>query len=107
MFVNPDTGKPFQLSSVSYAFQRAARRAGVEGVCFHVTRHTAVLRMIAAGIPDRLIMKIVGHSTPHMMARNSHLAPAALQGATDGLARQKACTERTNLAPAGGAAVTS
>jgi integrase len=105
--VNPDTGKPFQLSSVSHAFQRAAGRAGVEGVCFHVTRHTAVSRMVAAGIPDRLNMKIVGHSTPHMMARYSHLAPAALKGATDCLARQKAYTERTNLAPAGGAAVTS
>src|SRR4030095_17213653 len=63
-----------------------ARRANVDGVSFHVTRHTAVSRMVAAAIPDRIIMKVVGHTTTAMVSRYSHLAPDNLKGATDCLA---------------------
>lgn len=68
---------------LSNAFAAAAKRANVDGVSFHTLRHTAVSRMVAAGIPDRIIMKIVGHTTAAMVSRYSHLAPSSLQGATE------------------------
>lgn len=93
VFVNERFGKPYKASSVYNAFKAAAGRANVDGVVFHTLRHTTVSRMVAAGIPDRVIMKIVGHSTPNMVARYAHLAPESLKGATDSLA------VGTNLAP--------
>jgi hypothetical protein len=42
--------------------------------------------MVAAGVPDQIIMKIVGHTTPNMVSRYAHLAPNNLKGATDCLA---------------------
>jgi integrase len=86
VFVNERFKKPYKASSVYNAFKAAASRANVQGVVFHTLRHTAVSRMVAAGIPDRVIMKIVGHSTPHMVTRYAHLAPQSLKGATDSLA---------------------
>lgn len=83
VFVSNRTTKQYLVTSVSLAFAAAARRAGVEGVTFHTLRHTAVSRMVAAGIPDRIIMKIVGHTTPNMVSRYAHLAPDNLKGATD------------------------
>jgi len=86
VFVNQRLRKAYKATSVSLAFTAAARRAKVDGVSFHVTRHTAVSRMVAAGIPDRIIMKVVGHTTAAMVSRYSHLAPDNLKGATDCLA---------------------
>jgi integrase len=83
VFVSPRTTKAFKVTSISLSFAATARRANVEGVSFHTLRHTAVSRMVAAGIPDRIIMKIVGHTTPHMVSRYAHLAPNNLKGATD------------------------
>jgi integrase len=83
VFVSPRTTKAYKVTSISLAFASTARRANVEGVSFHTLRHTAVSRMVAAGIPDRIIMKIVGHTTPNMVSRYAHLAPNNLKGATD------------------------
>jgi integrase len=80
--------RPFSVRWLSNAFAAAAKRAKVEGVSFHTLRHTAVSRMIAAGVPDRIIMKIVGHTTSAMVSRYAHLAPNSLKGATDCLAVQ-------------------
>lgn len=83
VFVSPRTMKPYEVISISLAFASTARRANVEDVSFHTLRHTAVSRMVAAGIPDRIIMKIVGHTTPNMVSRYAHLAPDSVKGATD------------------------
>jgi len=89
VFVNPRTKKPYKVISISLAFSAAARRARVDGVSFHTLRHTAVSRMVEAGVPDRIIMKVVGHTTPNMVSRYAHLAPDSVRGATDCLAEQK------------------
>ena len=83
VFVSPRTQKAYKVTSLSLTFALAARRANVKGATFHTLRHTAVSRMVAAGVPDRIIMKIVGHSTPNMVSRYAHLAPDNLKGATD------------------------
>ncbi len=78
--------RAFSVRWLSNAFAAAAKRANVQGVSFHTLRHTAVSRMVAAGIPDRIIMKVVGHTTTAMVSRYAHLAPDSLKGATDCLA---------------------
>jgi integrase len=95
IFVNVRFKKHYEPSSVYNSFKAAAGRARVGGVCFHTLRHTAVSRMVAAGIPDRIIMRIVGHTTANMVSRYAHLAPDNLKGATDCLARTGSYKDRT------------
>lgn len=90
--------RSFSVRWLSNAFAAAAKRANVEGVSFHTLRHTAVSRMVAAGVPDRIIMKIVGHTTAAMVSRYAHLAPDSLKGATDCLAAK----DRTPIVQAAG-----
>ncbi|MBI3098432.1 MAG: site-specific integrase [Planctomycetes bacterium] len=92
VFVNFTTGEPYERTSVAHAFQRAAKLAGLETkgparVTPHTLRHTAVSRLVAAGIPDRQGMALVGHATPEMFARYAHLAPEGFRDAAEALAR--------------------
>ena len=48
--------------TVKTAFLAACREAGVEGFRFHDCRHTAITRMIEAGMPAAEVMKISGHT---------------------------------------------
>jgi integrase len=79
-------GRAFSVRWLSNAFAAAEKRANVEGRSFHSLRHTAVSRMVAAGIPDRIILKTMGHTMAAMGSRYARLAPDSLKGATDCLA---------------------
>ncbi len=48
--------------TVKNAFLSALEEAGIEDFRFHDCRHTAVTRMIQAGIPATETMKISGHT---------------------------------------------
>jgi integrase len=48
--------------TVKKSFASACRFAKVDGFRFHDCRHTAITRMIAAGIPAPEVMKISGHT---------------------------------------------
>lgn len=93
VFVNPEKkGKPYGKSSVDHAFRRTVKAAGMataglDRVTFHTLRHTVVSRLVAAGVPDRKIMKLVGHSTQGMVSRYAHLSPDGLWDAANLLAR--------------------
>ena len=41
-------------------------------VTLHTLRHTALSRMIAAGVDDYTVMEISGHSSTRMLARYTH-----------------------------------
>ena len=97
VFVNPQRGKPYNPDSVSHYFKAAALRAGIDDVTFHTLRHTFVSRMVEVGMPDRKIMKIVGHSSAHMVSRYAHLAPDTLSGTTEAIARRKMAKDRTRI----------
>ncbi|PSK86184.1 site-specific recombinase XerD [Limimaricola soesokkakensis] len=55
-------GKP--IKSIKTAFNHAAKRAGLVDVTPHVMRHTAAVRMAAAGCPMERIAAYLGHSDP-------------------------------------------
>jgi site-specific recombinase XerD len=88
VFTNPHfkTPRHYTDSGVSNEFTAAAIRAKADDVTFHTTRHTAVSRMVEAGIPDRVIMAVTGHKTTSMVSRYAHVKPDAVKGATDCLA---------------------
>jgi integrase len=51
------------------AFDAVCRNAGIEGFRFHDCRHTAITRMIQAGMPPMEVMKISGHTQFQTFAR--------------------------------------
>jgi integrase len=55
----------------------ALTTAGIEPVRPYVMRHTAASWLVQAGVPDRQIMKILGHADTHLIEVYAHLAPDA------------------------------
>jgi integrase len=50
-------------------------------VSFHSLRHTAVSLLKDAGIPDSVVMALVGHDTVAMSQRYTHVGKEALTNA--------------------------
>jgi integrase len=82
-----DPTKP--IGSVKEAWEAAKKRAGVK--CrFHDLRHTAVSRMLDAGVPISKVAKIVGWSAATMVrmaARYGHFSLDDLRGAVESISR--------------------
>lgn len=72
--------------TVKKSFAAACKAAGVEGFRFHDCRHTAITRMIQAGIAPMEIMKISGHTQHVTFARYVNPDTDAVQRAADTLA---------------------
>jgi integrase len=53
----------------------ALAEAGIEPVRFYVCRHTCASWLVQAGVPDRKIMQVLGHSNDHLIRVYAHLAP--------------------------------
>ena len=77
-------GEPLQPVSVSKAFQRAARDAGLEGLRFHDLRHTHASLMLAEGVHLKIVSERLGHSSIAITADTySHVQPTVQRGAAD------------------------
>ncbi len=61
------------LGNFRRAFQRACKRAGIKGLCFHDFRHTAITNMRKAGVDTSVIMAISGHKTMAMFRRYNRI----------------------------------
>jgi integrase len=86
-----DPTKP--IASIKEAWEGAKERAGVK--CrFHDLKHTAVSRMLDAGVPIAKIAKIVGWSPATMVrmsARYGHFGLEDLRGAVETISRPAEC----------------
>jgi integrase len=51
------------------SFLGARKEAGIQDLRFHDLRHTAITRMIEAGLQPAEVMRVSGHTTPAMMWR--------------------------------------
>ena len=56
---------------------RDGKRKGAE-LSFHSLRHTAVSLLKDAGVPDAVVMALVGHESAAMSARYTHVGKEAL-----------------------------
>jgi integrase len=63
---------------------RTGKRAGSD-LSFHSLRHTAVSLMKDAGIPDAVVMALVGHESAAMSHRYTHVGKEALSKAAQSL----------------------
>jgi integrase len=65
--------KPYlHHNSLSRAFEKACKRAGIEGLRFHDLRHTAATRMIERGVSIVAVSKILGHANIATTMRYAH-----------------------------------
>ncbi|HKG48643.1 MAG TPA: tyrosine-type recombinase/integrase [Pyrinomonadaceae bacterium] len=60
--------------TVSTSFAKACRAAGVNDFHLHDCRHTAITRMIRAGIPPVEVMRVSGHQTLSCLYRYANLS---------------------------------
>lgn len=79
------------------SFRRAVVRAGLDParITPHVMRHTAITRLVEAGIDLPTIQRISGHKTLSMVLRYAHVSGAHIDAAM-------AALDRTIPEPAGG-----
>lgn len=57
-------------------FDAACEEAKIEGVTWHILRHTFGSRLVMAGVPLSEVSDLMGHKTLAMTRRYAHLAPA-------------------------------
>ena len=81
VFSHPD-GSPFLPDTVSHAFLKIARRAGLNGIRFHDLRHTHATLMLQQGIHPKIVSERLGHSTVSLtLDTYSHVTPGLQQAA--------------------------
>ena len=76
-------GRPISGTHLSNGdFRRVCIAAGIafgtrgrKGLRFHDLRHSAATIMLAAGVPERVVMEILGHSTTAMIKKYQHVLP--------------------------------
>ena len=59
--------------SISQAFERVCKVAGIEGLTFHDLRHEATSRLFEKGLNPMQVAAITGHKTLQMLKRYTHL----------------------------------
>ena len=69
---------PVSCEAVKLAWQRLARRAGIQDLRFHDLRHEAVSRFFELGLSVPEVALISGHKDPRMLFRYTHLRASEL-----------------------------
>lgn len=78
-------GEP--IRAMRKAWNKAAKRAGLEGAWFHDLRRTAVRNLERAGVPRSVATELTGHKTESVYRRYAIADEAALQEGVEKLAR--------------------
>ncbi len=70
-----------------FGFRRICDEAGIpyssrghKGLRFHDLRHSAATIMLALGLPDRVVMEMLGHSNLAMTSHYQHVPSTMLAG---------------------------
>ncbi|RYV02078.1 site-specific integrase [Shewanella sp. OPT22] len=69
--------------SVSKAFTRSCKRLGIEGLCLHGLRHSAITRYAAKGLSTAQLQVVSGHKDITMLQRYTHLKASDVAGLLD------------------------
>ncbi|MGA2881080.1 MAG: site-specific integrase [Bryobacteraceae bacterium] len=77
-----DPSRP--VTSIKTAWE-SARKAAVIDIRFHDLRHTAYTKMVESGVPEGVIMALMGHVSKAMVERYSHVRMDAMRKAVESL----------------------
>ena len=66
------------------SYDKALKRAGVEGLTFHDLRHEPPSRLCEKDIPIMTLQAITGHKSTQMMKRYTHISGKTLVDAVRG-----------------------
>jgi integrase len=81
VFVNPDTGKPW--NDIYKVFRRTCERAGLAGIWVHDLRRSFVTDARKSGVPESVIMKLSGHRTRSVFDRYNIIDEGDLKEAVE------------------------
>jgi integrase len=77
-------GTPLNGDNVLRYFQNALKRAGLPHQRFHDTRHACASLLFAQGVPDHVVMGILGHSSISVTKNiYAHVYPTMQRDAAD------------------------
>ena len=83
-----EDGTALHPEYVSRHFERLARNAGLPPVRLHDLRHGAATFLLAAGVPMRVVMETLGHSSYQLTADTySHVLPELQRDAANAMDR--------------------
>lgn len=74
--------------TIQRAWERARKRAGLEGYHFHDLRHSAASEMVNAGVDLYVVGKVLGHRDSRSTERYSHLTAGTLADAVTKIGRR-------------------
>jgi integrase len=81
-------GTPVDAPELRRAFAAILRRADLPAIRFHDLRHSAASLMLAQGVPMRVVMETLGHSSITLTANTySHVLPALQRQAAEAMDR--------------------
>lgn len=95
------SGKPIDPRDATAAWRAAVAAAGLPAVPLHAARHTTVTLLLAAGVPERVIQQIVGHSSVVTTQAYMHVDDAQARGALEGLGRLLVPSAQSDVHSAG------
>jgi integrase len=80
-------GTPLEPRNLFRNFKALLKKARLPDVRFHDLRHSAASLMLAQGVPLRVVMEVLGHSSISLTANTySHVMPSLVQDATEKVA---------------------
>ncbi len=105
-FVLHDDGAPAKADHVEYAFSRACRRAGLQGLTPHGLRHTFGSRLGDRDVSQKKIARLMGHSNTRHTDIYVHTTDRGLMDAVEIVAKVSdvAAQNRTSWNTQSGAA---
>ncbi len=79
LFINTQTGAPY--TTISKVWGRLRKKAGLEHIRIHDLRHSYASFLVNSGRTLYEVQQILGHSSPDVTQRYSHLSTKTLQEA--------------------------
>lgn len=80
-----EDGRAISARDMLRDFHRLREAAELPDLRFHDTRHTCATFLLAQGVPERVVMEILGHTNLKMTQRYTHVLPPLRQDAADAI----------------------